>query len=218
MWLEDAQYHHPEKDELQAFNPTRRKIDDVIDALKAVVMLDSAAGAPCWIDGTNAPPAGEVISLANGLLHVPTRTLFSPTRRGSSTITRCRSPYRARGRPASPVDQAFLDELWGDDQPSIDTLQETVGYILGGDTSQQKIPLFVGPKRAGKGTIGRVLTGLVGAHNVAAPTLASLSTNFGLSPLIDKPLALISDARLSGTVRYQRRCGAIVERYRARTA
>ena len=43
-----------------------------------------------------------------------------------------------------------------------------------------------------------MLTGLLGRHNVAAPTLAGLATNFGLSPLIDKPLALISDARLSG--------------------
>jgi putative DNA primase/helicase len=42
-----------------------------------------------------------------------------------------------------------------------------------------------------------VLTGLLGAHNVAAPTLASLTTNFGLSPLIGCPLGLISDARLS---------------------
>lgn len=56
---------------------------------------------------------------------------------------------------------------------------------------------MVGPKRGGKGTIGRVLTGLLGAHQVAAPTLASLSTNFGLQPLIGRPLALISDARLS---------------------
>lgn len=39
---------------------------------------------------------------------------------------------------------------------------------------------------------------LLGAHNVAAPTLAGLSTNFGLSPLIDKPLGLVSDARLGG--------------------
>ena len=57
--------------------------------------------------------------------------------------------------------------------------------------------LLVGPKRGGKGTIGRVLTGLLGAHHVAAPTLASLATNFGLQPLIGKPLALVSDARLS---------------------
>jgi putative DNA primase/helicase len=56
---------------------------------------------------------------------------------------------------------------------------------------------MVGPKRGGKGTIGRVLTALLGAHHLAAPTLASLSTNFGLQPLIGRPLALISDARLS---------------------
>jgi len=72
-----------------------------------------------------------------------------------------------------------------------------VGYIIGGDTRQQKIFLIAGPKRSGKGTIGRVMTGLLGRHNVAAPTLAGMATNFGLSPLVDRPLALISDARLS---------------------
>ena len=41
-----------------------------------------------------------------------------------------------------------------------------------------------------------MLTGLLGPHNVAAPTLASLSTNFGLQPVIGRPLALVSDARL----------------------
>ena len=206
MWLEHAQYHHPEKDELQAFNPTRRKIDDLIDALKAVVMLDSAAGAPCWIDGTNVPPSEEVISLENGLLHVPSRTLGAHTP-GFFNHHSLPFPYEPEcGQPVRWL--KFLEVLWGDDQPSIDTLQEAFGYILGGDTSQQKIPLFVGPKRAGKGTIARVLTGLVGAHNVAAPTLASLSTNFGLSPLIGKLLALISDARLSG----RSDSSAIVER------
>jgi putative DNA primase/helicase len=57
--------------------------------------------------------------------------------------------------------------------------------------------LLVGPKRSGKGTIGRVLTGLLGRHNVAAPTLSGMTADFGLAPLIDKPLALASDARLS---------------------
>jgi putative DNA primase/helicase len=71
-----------------------------------------------------------------------------------------------------------------------------MGYVLGGSTAQQKIFMLVGPRRSGKGTIGRVLTGLLGAHNVAAPTLASLTTNFGLQVLIGRPLGLISDARL----------------------
>jgi putative DNA primase/helicase len=49
---------------------------------------------------------------------------------------------------------------------------------------------------------------LVGLHNFAAPTLASLSERFGMAPLIGKSLAIISDARLSGRADQQ----VIVER------
>jgi putative DNA primase/helicase len=62
--------------------------------------------------------------------------------------------------------------------------------------------LLVGPPRSGKGTIARVLTALVGKDNTAGPTLASLGTNFGLSPLLGKTLAVISDARLGGPNTY----------------
>ena len=59
--------------------------------------------------------------------------------------------------------------------------------------------MMVGPKRSGKGTIARVLRRLVGERNVAGPTLSSLSEPFGLEPLLGKSVAIISDARLSGT-------------------
>lgn len=58
--------------------------------------------------------------------------------------------------------------------------------------------LLVGPKRSGKGTVGRALANLIGLSNCVSPTLAGLGTNFGLAPLIGKRLAIISDARLSG--------------------
>ena len=93
---------------------------------------------------------------------------------------------------------AFLESVWGDDTEAVATLQEAFGYWLTSETRQQKIFLLVGPKRAGKGTIARVLTALLGKANVAGPTLGALSANFGLAPLIGKPLAIISDARLSG--------------------
>ena len=48
-----------------------------------------------------------------------------------------------------------------------------------------------------------MLANLVGRAHVAGPTLASLGTNFGLSPLLGKPLAIISDARL-GTLETDR--------------
>jgi putative DNA primase/helicase len=92
----------------------------------------------------------------------------------------------------------FMTSLWGDDPEAVACLQEIFGYLLTTDTRQQKIFLLVGPKRSGKGTIGRVLRALLGPANVAGPTLSGLGTNFGLQPLIGKPLAIISDARLSG--------------------
>ena len=45
----------------------------------------------------------------------------------------------------------------------------------------QKILLLVGPTRAGKGVIARVLGALVGRGNVAGPTLASLGTTSACS-------------------------------------
>ena len=193
-FLEHAHYIHPEKG-LKPFAPSRRKIDDVIDALRSAVLLDSTSNAPTWTDGRSEHPAVEMIAMANGLLHVPTRTLVPHT---PHFFNHHALPFAyERNAPLPRAWLRFLAELWPDDESSISALQEMMGYIIGGDTQLQKAFLVVGPKRAGKGTIGRVLTGLLGSHNVAAPTFASLSTNFGLSPLIGRPLALISDARLS---------------------
>jgi putative DNA primase/helicase len=102
----------------------------------------------------------------------------------------------------------FLGELWGNDQESIDALQEWFGYLLTADTAQQKILMIVGPKRSGKGTIARLLSAVVGRQNCSSPTLSGLATNFGLAPLIGKTVAIFADARLSGRVDSQ----VIVER------
>jgi putative DNA primase/helicase len=87
-------------------------------------------------------------------------------------------------------------------------LQEMFGLALTNDTSQQKMFLLLGPRRSGKGTIARVLTALLGPDNVCNPTLASLSAEFGMWPLIGKRLAIISDARLGDRTNIQ----AVVER------
>jgi putative DNA primase/helicase len=58
--------------------------------------------------------------------------------------------------------------------------------------------MLIGPRRSGKGTTGRILTSLLGVDNVCSPTLSSLGSNFGPWQLIDRQLAIIADARLSG--------------------
>ena len=79
----------------------------------------------------------------------------------------------------------------------MESLQEWFGYLLTADTRLQKMLMVVGPKRSGKGTIARVLAALVGKGNIAAPTLGSLTTNFGLQLLVGKGVAIFSDPRLS---------------------
>jgi putative DNA primase/helicase len=71
-----------------------------------------------------------------------------------------------------------------------------MGYVVSGRLDLHKIMLIVGPTRGGKGTIARMLGKMIGPTNVAGPTLSSLSYDFGMAPLIGKPLAVISDARL----------------------
>jgi putative DNA primase/helicase len=192
--LEHAVYLHP-KDGWLPFAPTQRKTTDVLDALQAVVFIESRPDAPLWIDRRDQPPAAEIVAMTNGLLHVPTRILHAHT---TQYFNQHALPFAFDPKAPTPTRWlAFLDELWPDDATAVDGLQEVIGYLLAGDTRQQKIFGLVGPPRSGKGTIARVITGLLGAHQVAAPTLASLATNFGLQPLIAKPLAIIADARLS---------------------
>ena len=92
----------------------------------------------------------------------------------------------------------FLNELWPNEPAAIKVLGEWFGYVISGRTDLHKILLMVGPTRGGKGAIARVLSALVGRKNVAGPTLNSLGGEFGLAPLIGKPLAIISDARFAG--------------------
>lgn len=77
-------------------------------------------------------------------------------------------------------------------------LQEWFGYFVTPGTHLQKVFGLIGPRRSGKSTIGKVLRALVGSRNTASPTLCSLSTEFGLQPLINKTIAIIGDANISG--------------------
>jgi putative DNA primase/helicase len=175
----------------------KRQIDDALDALRAFANLSNRIPAHSWLTPLPTDPDPRVlIPMQNGLLNTTTRILLPSTPRFFATYA-LTFPYDpAAPAPARWLD--FLDQLWPIDSESIATLQEWFGYCLTTDTSQQKALLIVMPKRGGKGTIGRVLTALLGRENVCSPTLASFGTPFGLQPLIAKQLALISDARLGG--------------------
>jgi putative DNA primase/helicase len=204
--LEHAYYPKPgsKRLALEPWEPTRYKVANVAEALTAITYLPEHVNPPAWLAHADtrepaesiAVNADEIVSCDNGLLDVGSRKLIERT---PSYFNRVSVPFDYD--PSAPVPRkwlTFLDQLWPDDRESVDALREWFGYVLSGRTDMHKILLLVGPTRSGKGTIARVLGALVGKGNVAGPTLASLGTNFGLSPLLGKPLAVVSDARLGG--------------------
>jgi putative DNA primase/helicase len=180
--------------EMKSWAPNRQKIANLIEALAAIDHLGDHVDQPVWLDGREQ--VGPIVATANGLLDVDRRELLPHS---PQFFNRVSVPFAFEPGPPPPARWlAFLEELWPDDPESISALQEFFGYVLSGRLDQHKILLLVGPTRAGKGVITRILAAMVGPQNVAGPTLSSMGGNFGLAPLLGKPLAIVSDARLSG--------------------
>ncbi|MFJ5593591.1 phage/plasmid primase, P4 family [Streptomyces noursei] len=197
--LEHAVYKAPVKEgefEERDWAPTRQKISNLLDALGAITLLPSDVDAPTWLDDeVEQQDDGTIVACRNGLLRIRDRALL-PHRPGFFNLVSV--PFAYDPDAAAPTWHEFLQQIWPDEPDAIQALQQWFGYVLSGRTDQQKILMMVGPSRSGKGTIARVLKEMVGKENLAGPTLAGLGTNFGLSTLVGKPLAVVSDARLSG--------------------
>lgn len=176
--------------------PTIGTVANVLQALEAVCHLESYTAIPAWLDqGAAWAPAHELLSVKNGLLHLPTREVRPHT---PALLNLLALPYDHDPAATCPEWDAFLRQLWPDDQQSIDTLHEWFGYCLTPDTSLQTILVLYTPSRGGKGTISRVLTALLGGkEQVAATSLQKLGTRFGKEGLIDKTLAVIGQVQLS---------------------
>lgn len=183
----------------EPFKPGAADVNTVLDALRAVSHLPAKYQPPCWLPHATHRYASEwdphdIIAVANGLLHLPTRTLI-PATADFFTTNQLPFPFDPNAPPPTRW-LRFLEDVWPDDRASRDLFQEVVGYLTSGDTRQHKLFLLVGPPRSGKGTIGRVLRALIGAANTCAPSLSNLGEMFGLQQFIDKSLAIIPDARL----------------------
>ncbi|EET78236.1 DNA primase family protein [Corynebacterium tuberculostearicum] len=181
---------------LVPWSPNRSKISEIIFALKplAYAVVSDTDDAPCFLrDCAQLPGApGEYVSMSNGLLRWSTRELVGHTPRVFTTYS---LPFAYDPQATAPVWEKFLKQIFAHDTAAIDTLQEYLGYVISGRTDLHKALLIVGPTRAGKGTILRVLRQLVGQQNVTDTSLHSLGSDSGPAELIGKPLAIIGDAR-----------------------
>ena len=181
---------------LAPFNPTPASVSAALDAIKSIVHLPNHPNTkpPIWLAGYSSvkPAASKLISLMNGIFHLEDSILLPHS---LGFFTQNSLPFAYDPASECPVWLKFLNDIWPNDQESQDTLQEIMGYILSGDTRQQKFFNLIGPRRSGKGTINKVLVALLGQHNTVAPELGELCDTFGLQPWLGKLLASFTDAR-----------------------
>jgi len=198
-WLHDALERKGSRKEpyYEDFPSNPVTVSSVVKTLHSCCFLDGSRDVPFWISGGDGQPdPREILCCLRSNVHIVTGRRLPPT---PDLMTHAALEYEYdpdASQPAAWLE--FLRSVWPDDPAAIATLQEWFGYCLTADTSQQKMLLIVGPRRSGKGTIGRVLTEMIGRANVAGPTISSLSGQFGLQVLLGKSLALVSDARFSG--------------------
>lgn len=142
---------------------------------------------------TELQPTERIIGLENTVLRVTDREVkylyHSPAHNLTSLLD-----IRTTDSPATKHWQEFLQSVFGDDEELKALLQEWMGYCLVPGNWMQKIGLFVGQSRAGKGVISRVLQRIT---STAGASLRGLCGDFGLSHLPGKNLAIIGDAHNS---------------------
>ena len=181
---------------LTAFNPSPASVSGAIDAIKSIVHLANHPNTkpPIWLEdySFSKPSASKLVSLKNGIFHLEDGIMIPHS---LGFFTQNSLPFEYDELAVCPTWMGFLDSVWPTDIESIETLQEMFGYILSGDTRQQKFFNLIGPRRSGKGTINKVLVALLGQHNTVAPELGELCDTFGLQPWLGKLLASFTDAR-----------------------
>jgi len=186
------------KQNIVPFSPNIASVNAVIDATKSIIHLEnhSTTKPPVWLSGyeQGKPPANKLISMENGIFQMEERILF-PHSLGFFTYNSM--PFEYNPEAKCPEWEKFLNDLWGDDVQSKELLQEYFGYIISGENNQQKFLNIIGPRRSGKGTINRVLTALLGQHNVVSPQMEELCDTFALQPWVGKLLASFTDARVT---------------------
>lgn len=93
-----------------------------------------------------------------------------------------------------PQWEAFVHDVFDGDLESVQLLQEWFGYNVVSSLRHQKIMLLLGVSRSGKGTIGKVLSHILGEENFAGGSLTALTSDHTINALKDKLGYFVGDA------------------------
>jgi putative DNA primase/helicase len=156
----DGAYRLDKDGESIPFRPNRHNVDELLDALRSCLAQGPEHTPPMWIDDdNNGVPAPDWVVFRNCIVNVVTGR-----RRPLTHRLWTQSGFQFDWDPNAPCPtwDKFLKDVFGDDERSVNFLEEFMGYCMTGDTRFEKAAMLIGPKRTGKSTIVHLIGKLVG--------------------------------------------------------
>ncbi len=179
------------------YKVTRAKVTDITDALQGLCNIDEEA--PCWLEDRGLPDIHLLIAFRNGILDLneymqgrikmydPTPALFS------YNIL----PYNFDEDAYSQIWEDFVDDIFNRDDNKFELLAQWFGYNCVPDMSYEKLMLFTGRPRSGKGTVLNTMIHMLGKSQCVGTSFQNLTSEFGYQPLVGKLAAIMGDAKVS---------------------
>lgn len=121
-----------------------------------------------WV--IHSTPVHEYINCRNGMLHWATGKLYP---HDPSLLSTVQLPVEWDPRATCPQFDVFVKQVMAPD--AVDYLWQLIGYLCYSGNPFQCALLMHGTGANGKGTLLRVLTALLGQHNVSSVTLQAIT-------------------------------------------
>lgn len=183
--------------EATVYKASRAKVSDMTDALNSLCAVEHEA--PCWLEDRGMPGTNDVIAFRNGILDLDeymngrikmydsTPALFS------YNIL----PYDFDENAHSQVWEDFLKDIFSNDQDKFELLSQWFGYNCVPDMTYEKLMLFTGRPRSGKGTVLNTMISVLGPNQCTGTSFQNLCSEFGYQPLVGKLAAIMGDAKVT---------------------
>ncbi len=178
------------------FRLTRGKVTDIIDACNQWCTVTGEP--PQWLDGKQHLEPQNCIVFQNGIVDLERyfkgeQHILEPDPRYFCLNA---IPYDFDPSLSAEDILQYLHTIFSGRKDCIALLQEWFGYHLTLDMSFEKMMIFRGPPRSGKGTVLGILMAMLGDDQVVSTELSALATDFGYAPLVGKAAAFLPDAKV----------------------
>ena len=177
------------KIEPRDYMPNKARVGNIFDASTAICPVDG--NAPQWLI-PHKEDLHDIVVFKNGILNTRTFEMEPCTP----------DLFSYNGLPFDYDPDAdytwwanLVSDILGGDKTRIRLLQQWFGYNMVCDTSQEKLMIFLGLPRSGKGTITEALKTVLGPHQVGSTDLDSLAGPFGYESLLGKLAVTVGDLK-----------------------